>query len=163
MTPVRRTSRVLLPATLLCASLACGRADALVVPLAGWTPVSGNAQEWVDQAGACLLREERHGQAFPVFRSAEEARAFAGRLQNTLARQGSAQKVSEVVAQPVDRAGVWSVLAAYSFEAAGVKYRVSQLYLSDKGVLRTVTGSSAQHEASECVNSMRDFIRYLAN
>lgn len=160
---MRRALRALWPAVLLCAPLLSGSAGALVVPLSGWTPVGGNAQAWVDPAGACLLREERHGQAFPVFRSAEEARAFAGRLQTTLARQGSIQKVSEIVAQPVDRAGVWSVLAAYSFEAAGVTYRVSQLYLSDKGVLRTVTGSSAQHEASECVNSMRDFLRYLAN
>ncbi|WP_242402892.1 hypothetical protein [Deinococcus deserti] len=150
----------LVPAALLGVS---GMAGALVVPLSGWTPVNGNAQEWIDPAGACVLREERHGQAFPAFRSIAEARTFAGKLQNTLIRRGSEQRLTEVVAQPVDRAGVWSVLAAYSFEAAGVKYRVSQLYLSDKGILRTITGSSAEHEASACVNSMRDFIRYLAN
>ncbi|GGK15688.1 hypothetical protein GCM10008955_06380 [Deinococcus malanensis] len=158
--PVSRTLTALVSAALLCIS---GVAGALVVPLNGWTPVNGNAQEWIDPAGACVLREERHGQAFPVFRSVAEARTFAEKLQTTLIRQGSAQRLSEVVAQPVDRAGVWSVLAAYSFESAGVKYRVSQLYLSDKGILRTVTGSSAQHEASSCVNSMRDFIRYMAN
>lgn len=158
--PVRRALTALVPVALLSVS---GVAGALIVPLRGWTPINGNAQEWIDPAGACLLREERHGQAFPSFRSATEARAFAGKLQASLIRQGSAQKLSEVVAQPVDRAGIWSVLAAYSFESAGVKYRVSQLYLSDRGILRTVTGSSAQHEASDCVNSMRDFIRYLAN
>ncbi|EYB68815.1 hypothetical protein DEIPH_ctg017orf0188 [Deinococcus phoenicis] len=134
-------------------------AQALVVPLSGWTPVNGNANVWTDAAGACLLREERHGQAFPSFRTRDEAHTFALRLQKTLGRS----RVSEIVTQPVERAGAWTVLAAYTHEAGGVAYRISQLYISDAGLLRTVTGSSAQHEASACVNEMRDFIRYLAN
>ena len=81
------------------------------------------------------------------------------RLQRTL---GGQKTVSEVVTQPVERGGTWGVLAAYTHEANGVAYRISQLYLSDAGLLRTVTGSSAQHEANPCVNEMREFLRHGA-
>ncbi|WP_156103424.1 hypothetical protein [Deinococcus sp. YIM 77859] len=146
----------------LCCALAGGllapAAQGLVVPLQGWTPVNGNANVWTDPAGACVLREERHGQAFPTFRTQDEARRFALRLQSSLAQS----RLREVVTQPVDRAGTWAVLAAYTHEDKGVAYRISELYLSDAGLLRTVTGSSAQHEASACVNEMRTFLRYQA-
>lgn len=154
--PVAR--HTLLHLALLGALLACP-ARALIVPLTGWTPVNGNADIWTDPAGACLLREERHGQALPAFETQDKALAFAGRLQTSLGKGA----VRGVVTQPVERAGGWAVLAAYTFEDGGVAYRVSQLYLSDSGLLRTVTGSSAEHEASECVNAMREFLRYLAN
>lgn len=159
---MRAPSRLLRPsltAALLAAAPLASPAQALVVPMGGWTPVAGNANVWTDVAGACLLREERHGQAFPTFRTLDEARTFALRLQKTL----GGGTVSEVVTQPVERAGSWGVLAAYTHQEGGVSYRISQLYLSDAGILRTVTGSSAQHEASPCVNEMREFIRYLAN
>ncbi|GAA5440986.1 hypothetical protein Dcae01_02515 [Deinococcus caeni] len=149
------------PAALLILSvltLCLGRAPALIVPMTGWTPQNGDANYWADARGECALREERHGQAFPTFTSPDDARSFALKLQSTLGRS-----VSNVVTQPVDRAGQWGVLAAYDYQQGGVKYRVSQLFLSDSGVLRTVTGSSAAQGAPACANDMRDFIRYLAN
>lgn len=158
MRPSPRLLRSSLAAAALAALLAAP-ARALIVPLEGWTPVNGNADVWKDGAGACLLREERYEQALPTFRTQEAARTFALRLQKSLGRGG----VREVVTQPVERLGGWAVLAAYVHEADGVTYRISQLYLSDDGSLRTVTGSSAQHEASACVNAMRDFLRYQAN
>lgn len=150
----------LLPAASALAVALAASAHALVLPLSGWTPVNGDANVWTDPAGACLLREERHAQAFPAFAGQPEALAFALRLQKSL---GKGQQVRDIVTQPVDRAGAWTVLASYIHEVDGVSYRISQLYLSDAGRLRTVTGSSAEHEASACVNEMRDFIRYLAN
>lgn len=148
------------PAAYLVAALAAllSPAQALIVPLTGWTPVNGDANFWTDASGACLMREERSGQAFPTFTSAEDARAFALKLQGSLGRS-----VRSVVTQPVDRAGAWGVLAAYDYHEAGTTYRISQLYLSDRGVLRTVTGSAAAKHAGACVNEMRDFIRFLAN
>lgn len=140
-------------------ALSASPALALVVPMKGWTPVNGNANVWADTSGACLIREERHGQALPSFRTQAAARTFAVRLQRTL---GGQKTVSEVVTQPVERGGTWGVLAAYTHEANGVAYRISQLYLSDAGLLRTVTGSSAQHEANPCVNEMREFLRHGA-
>ncbi|PTA69738.1 hypothetical protein [Deinococcus arcticus] len=148
--------RLLLPAAL--AALSLSSAHALIVPMPGWTPVGGDANYWTDASGSCLMREERHGQAFPSFATPDEARTFALKLQESLGRS-----VRNVVTQPVDRAGRWSVLAAYDFKEGGTSYRVSQLFLSDSGLLRTVTGSSAAEGAGACVNEMRDFIRYLAN
>lgn len=133
-------------------------AGALIVPMTGWVPVNGDANVWMDASGACLMREERHGQAFPSFGTPQAARSFALKLQASLDK-----RMAAVVTQPVDRAGEWGVLAAYDYTEGGATYRVSQLYLSDSGLLRTITGSSALNESGECVNSMRDFIRYLAN
>ncbi|MFC3835491.1 MULTISPECIES: hypothetical protein [Deinococcus] len=135
-----------------------GSAHALIVPMPGWVPVNGDANIWTDSTGKCVMREERYGQAFPTFRSPEDARTFALKLQTSLDA-----RVDAVVTQPVDRAGNWGVLAAYDYVQAGATYRVSQLYLSDRGILRTITGSSATTGADACVNAMRDFIRYLAN
>lgn len=133
-----------------------GTTSALAVPMPGWVPVNGDANLWTDSTGACLMREDRSGQAFPTFTSPDDARAFAMKLQVSLDR-----RLDSVVTQPVDRAGTWGVLAAYNYQEGGETYRVSQLYLSDRGILRTITGSAAG--AGPCVNAMRDFIRYLAN
>ncbi len=133
-------------------------ASALIVPMNGWAPVEGDASVWTDTSGACLLREERTGQAFPVLASQPEALAFAVKLRTQLSKT-----MGPVVIQPVDRAGFWAVLAAYDYKQGGETYKVSQLYLNDAGLLRTVTGSSAEGEKGECVNAMREFIRYLAN
>jgi len=151
----RRTvlSLVLVP------GLLAGPARALIVPMTGWAPVDGDARLWADSAGACALREERHGQAFPTFGTQGEARAFALRLHRSLSKS----KVGDLVTQPVERGEGWGVLAVYSQQANGVTYDLRQLYLSDAGLLRTVTGSSARHEASPCVNEMREFLRYRAN
>ncbi|WP_084049489.1 hypothetical protein [Deinococcus hopiensis] len=135
-------------------------AGALIVPMGGWTPVNGDANLWTDSLGACVLREERHGQAFPLLKTEAEALTFARRLQTSLSRSLKKSGVGDLVTQPVFRNDTWGVLAAYSQEANGVTYEISQLYLSDSGLLRTVTGSSAQREASPCVNEMREFLRY---
>ncbi|MEW6420450.1 MAG: hypothetical protein AB1511_01815 [Deinococcota bacterium] len=156
-----RLLRLSLATLALPAALLAPAAQALVVPLNGWTPVNGNVNVWIDPAGACLLREERLDQAFPALNTENEARKFALRLQASLAKS----KVQDIVTQPVERAGTWAVLAAYTHEDkdSGILYRISQLYLSEAGHLRTITGSSALHEGSPCVNDMRDFIRYLAD
>ena len=157
------TSRAVLALVLLSSPAVSAPAAALTVPLAGWAAVNGDTRQWSDQTGACLLREESHGQAFPVFTRPEDAYAFATRLQKSLTSQGKAQNVRNVVTQPVERSGMWGVLAAYNFQAGNVEYQVSQLYLSDRGLLRTVTGSSALGDYRECVNTMREFIRNSVN
>lgn len=144
--------------TLLALSLLGSHASALIVPMNGWVPVEGDARVWTDTSGACLLREERTGQAFPILASQPEALAFATKLRKQLSKT-----MGTVVIQPVDRAGFWAVLAAYDYKQGGETYKVSQLYLNDAGLLRTVTGSSAEGEKGACVNAMREFIRYLAD
>lgn len=144
--------------SLLTLGLLGAPASALIVPMSGWVPVNGDTNVWTDAGGACLLREERSGQAFPALASQTEALAFAARLRAQLSKS-----VAPVVIQPVDRAGTWGVLAAYDYKKDGATYKVSQLYVNDAGKLRTVTGSSAESEKGECVNAMREFIRYLTD
>ena len=157
--------RALLCATALSAAAFCGApALALTVPLNGWTATDSSGTTWADSAGACLLREEQLTQPYPTFDTADAARAFALKVQSALLAQSEGgQKLQSVVTQPVDRAGKWTVMAAYLFTQQQVQYRATQIYLSDGGRLRTVTGSSADKEASVCVSQMREFLRYLAD
>ena len=161
-------SSVTLPRTLrtlvVAAALSLLPARALTVPLTGWKATDPSQNTWADAAGACLLREENLTQSYPTFDTAEAARTFALRVQTALQGQTEGgQKLQSVVTQPVDRAGKWTVMAAYVFTDKDVQYRATQLYLSDAGKLRTVTGSSADGEASGCVSQMREFLRYLAD
>ena len=134
-------------------------AQALTLPMNGWSATDASQKTWTDTNAACLVKEEALTQPDPGFTTLEAARAFSARLENTL----RAQKLEGVIAQPVERAGRFTVLAAYLYSELGVQYHVTQLYLSDGGKLRTVTGSNANGEASECVVQMREFLRYLAN
>ena len=137
---------------------------ALTVPLTGWIATDDTGATWADAAGACLLREEKLTQPYPGFGTADAARSFALRVQTALLGQTeNGQKLQSVVTQPVDRAGRWTVLAAYVFTQQQVQYHAIQIYLSDGGKLRTVTGSSVSGEASTCVNQMREFLRFLAD
>ncbi|ADV68324.1 hypothetical protein [Deinococcus maricopensis] len=144
--------------SLLLAALLGTPAHALLVPYAGWTS-SADGKTWLAPNEACVLQESQLTQAFPLFTNVTDAQAFAVKLQNSLSAQGMAH----VTAQPIDRAGTWGVLAAYEHKSSGSEYRIMQLYLSNSGKLRTITGSTAALEASDCVGRMNDFVRYLAN
>ena len=151
-------------AALFAAVFTVAPAWALTVPLTGWTSTDDTRATWADAAGVCLLREEKLTQPYPGFSTADAARSFALRVQTALLGQSeNGQKLQSVVTQPVDRAGRWTVLAAYVFTQQQVQYHATQIYLSDGGKLRTVTGSSANGEASACVNQMREFLRFLAD
>ena len=145
-------------------ALTLGGAQALTVPMTGWSAKDSSHSTWADSAGACVLKEESLPQPYPSFSTAEAARAFALKVQGALLGQNEGgQKLQAVITQPVDRAGKWTVMASYLFTSQEVQYRATQLYLSDQGKLRTVTGSSADGEASRCVGQMREFLRYLAD
>jgi hypothetical protein len=142
----------------------CSSAAGLSVPMTGWAATDPSQKTWADPNGVCLLHEEQLTQAYPSFGTADAARTFALKVQKSLMEQTeNGQKLQAVVTQPVDRAGKWTVMAAYLFTQNEVQYRATQLYLSNAGKLRTVTGSSADGEASPCVNQMHEFLRYLAD
>jgi len=144
-------------AVLACLPLLLSSAVAVSVPFTGWT----TQDEWTAgaQTGVCLVREELHQQDFPALATQEEALKFAQRLQQAL----MARKLAGVVTQPVERPGQWGVLAAYVYTQGGERYKVTQLYLSNAGKLRTFTGSARDGERDQCVNDMLSFVRYLAN
>lgn len=134
-------------------------ASALVVPLQGWMPISGDASQWQDSAGSCLIREDKYGQAFPLLADQKAALAVSNKLRASLTKQG----FTEVATQPVQRQGGWGVLASYGYQEGGVNYRVAQLFVSQSGILRTVSGSSAVNNTGACAAMMREFIRYQVN
>lgn len=130
---------------------------ALNVPFAGWAP-SVDPAVWLNAGGQCALREEQHDQAFAPLTDQAAASALAARLQGSLV----AQKFTEVSVQPVQRGGAYGLLASYLYTAAGTSYRVTQLYLSDAGKLRTLTGSVAASEQNKCAADIQNYLRYLA-
>ncbi|WP_407539827.1 hypothetical protein Q0M94_00035 [Deinococcus radiomollis] len=158
--PIRTRSGTLALAALLMTGSGLG----LSVPMTGWAATDSSGATWADSAGACVLHEEKLTQPYPTFDTADAARTFAIKVQSALLGQTEGgQKLSSVVTQPVDRAGKWTVMAAYLFTQQDVQYRATQLYISDGGKLRTITGSNADGEASACVGQMREFLRFLAD
>lgn len=154
-------ARAPLTSAALALALACftAPASALVIPIDGWVPIRGNADLWQDALGSCLIKEEKYGQAFPQLASQDKAQALAAKLRAGLIHA----KLQDVTTQAIERGNSWGVLASYAYEEGGITYRVSQLYLSNSGLLRTVSGSSAMNNTSECAAQMREFIRYQAN
>lgn len=145
---------------LLALSCFASPAAALVVPLSGWVPIGGNADHWQDAQGSCLLKEEKYGQAFPELKTNQAALALANRLRTALQAKG----LTEVITQPLQRQdNTWAILASYGYQEGGVTYRISQLYLSQSGLLKTLSGSSAVNNTSTCAVAMRDFIRAQVN
>ena len=124
-----------------------------ITPPAGW--VAAGSGLWRDSQGACVIREQSFEQDFPVMLQQQDALSIGNKLQAALAKQG----MSDIVIQPVSQASDWSVLMAYTYTVDDVRYNVAQLYLSQGGKLHTLTGSSAQGEASSCVNVMRNFLK----
>lgn len=131
---------------------------ALKVPFAGWAPSSDPAV-WQSAGGQCVLREQLHDQAFAPLPDQAAANTLAARLQQSLL----AQKFSEVSVQTVQRGGAYGLLASYLLSSAGGSYRVTQLYLSDAGKLRTLTGSVAEGEQNKCAADIQNYLRYLAD
>ncbi|ULH15462.1 hypothetical protein MF271_16320 [Deinococcus sp. KNUC1210] len=139
--------------------LATSSALALTVPMADWTSEGGDSSTWTDSAEACVLHEETLPQNFPALTDSAAATRLAVKMQQALL----GQKLQDVVTQPLNRGGTYAVLAAYGFAQSGVQYRAVQLFLSDGGRLRTVTGSYSEGEASPCVLELHDFLRNTAN
>ena len=108
----------------------------------GWAQVAPG--QWADPAGQCTYRAERRGQAFPVLRDHAAAVRLSGALREGLSRQG----VRDVQVRPVARGAVWGLFASYVYPSAQGEAQVAQLYLSQGGVLRTVTASTRAQTVS---------------
>lgn len=138
-------------------------ASALTVPLKGWTPIEGDTNQWQDASGQCWIKEKRYNLAFKKLYSQEDANKFGKNLRDALSKsKENGIKIKKVTSQIVKNKDSWLVLAAYSEIRGRETSRVWQLYLSDQGKLRTITGSTHQDEKGSCVNQMREFIRYQA-
>ncbi|WP_189643275.1 hypothetical protein [Deinococcus piscis] len=100
--------------------------------------------QWADPAQQCSYRVERRGQAFPVLRDHASAVRLAGALKDGLAAQG----VRDIQVRPAARGTVWGIFASYVYPSKQGDARVAQLYLSQGGLLRTVTASTRAQTVS---------------
>ena len=131
-----------------------------LTPPAGW--VAAGSGTWRDSSGACVLRVQQFSKPFAVLASQTQALTLGGKLQRALSQSGMNSVTFQPVGPPdsgLTPPGEWGVLAAYTYAQAGVSYQIAQLYFSQGGQLRTVTGSNSAGEASACVNTMRNFLK----
>lgn len=134
------TALFALPVLLLTAPAA---AQAQAISSQGSWPQVAPGQ-WADPARQCSYRVERRGQAFPVLRDPASAERLAGALKEGLAAQG----VRDIQVRPAARGAVWGLFASYVYPSKQGDARVAQLYLSQGGVLRTVTASTRAQTVS---------------
>lgn len=131
-------------------------ASAISVPLEGWTSITPTV--WVSKGSACLLRETQHTKPFEVLSTRLDADAFGRKLKSALEEQ----KMKEVATESTSRLNQWAVMATYIMNSEGRGYHVTQVYLSENGKLRTITGSSRVTSDDTCAFKMREFLRYGA-
>ncbi len=148
--------RPLLPLLLAAATLMGSASASFNVPFAGWTASGPDA--WQSAAGNCIIKEELHDQPFAALPDMPHATALAARLQQTL----TARKFTDVTAIPIERGGSFGLLATYLLDSAGNTYQITQLYLSNGGKLRTLTGSVQSSVTDKCAADITNYLRYLA-
>ena len=141
-------------ALIFCCSLGSASAD-FSVPFAGWT--ANGPDSWQSAGGHCVIKEELHDQPFAALPDLPHASALAARLQGSL----TARKFEQVVVDPIERGGSFGLLASYLLSSGG-SYRITQLYLSEGGRLRTLTGSALDDETDKCAADIQNYLRYLA-
>ncbi|GEM48092.1 hypothetical protein DC3_37270 [Deinococcus cellulosilyticus NBRC 106333 = KACC 11606] len=131
-------------------------ASAINIPLEGWTSITPTV--WVSTGSACLLRETQHTKPFEPLATRLDADAFGRKLKAALEEQ----KMKEVTTEATSRLNQWAVMATYTMNSEGRGYFVTQVYLSENGKLRTITGSSRITSDDTCTFKMREFLRYGA-
>ena len=131
--------RVFLPflAASLFAVPAQAQATAQTGPMpSAWQQVA--AGQWADATRQCTYRTEQRGQAFPNLTVRESATAMASRVRTELVQQG----MRGVQVRPVQRGQHWALFAEYTYPSTQGDVQVSQLYVSNGGLLRNVTAST---------------------
>ncbi|WP_188999140.1 hypothetical protein [Deinococcus roseus] len=131
-------------------------ASAINVPLEGWTSLTPTV--WVSEGSSCLLRETQHTKPFEPLATREDADAFGRKLKSALEQQ----KMKDVSTESTSRLNQWAVMAVYTMNSQGKGYYVTQVYLSEGGKLRTITGSARITSDDTCAFKMREFLRYGA-
>lgn len=138
------------------AGIVLSTASAINIPLEGWTSITPTL--WTSAGSACVLRETQHTKPFVPLASRVEADAFGKKLKAALEQQ----KMKEVNTESNSRLNQWAVMATYTMISEGRGYYVTQVYLSENGKLRTITGSSRVTSNDTCAFKMREFLRYGA-
>ncbi|MBB6099044.1 hypothetical protein HNR42_002480 [Deinobacterium chartae] len=134
--------------------------SALAQPIPGWSASAkiGSTQTFTAPGGACAIRDSLSLRSFRPFSNQNDAESFAKTLQTGLLAQG----FRNVVTQAVSRPDQWGVLASYTYVQKGQPYSISQVYLSQAGRLRTLTGSTRQGERDGCAPKMQEFLKFAA-
>lgn len=117
------------------AALLCLTALAAPTQAQAWPQVAPG--QWADPTRACTYRTEQRGQAFPLM-GHQDAVKLSGEVRQSLIRQG----MREVSVRPAARGQHWGLLASYVYPSTEGEAQVAQLYLSQRGLLRTVTAST---------------------
>ncbi len=121
--------------------------------LEGWTQASDGT--WHSARDLCVMGEDRSSKDYAPLTTLEDAQKAALGVQKNLEKQ----KLTGVQLEIVPRPDQFTLLAHFDYVAQGRPHRARQLYLSDGGKLRTLTGSSELPQDDACVFEMERFLK----
>jgi len=121
--------------------------------LENWTQASDGT--WHSARDLCVMGEDRSSKDYAPLITLEDARTAALGVQKNLEKQ----KLSQVQLEIVPRPDQFALLAHFDYVAQGRPHRARQLYLSDEGKLKTLTGSSELPQDDACVFEMERFLK----
>ena len=121
--------------------------------LKGWTQASDGT--WHSARDLCVMGEDRSSKDYAPLTTLEDARTAALTVRKNLEKQ----KLTGVQLEIVPRPDQFALLAHYDYLAQGRPHRARQLYLSNEGKLKTLTGSSELPQDDACVFEMERFLK----
>jgi hypothetical protein len=121
--------------------------------LEGW--IEANDGTFHSPLDLCILKEDRSSKAFAALLTLEDALKAAQNIQRNL----EAQKLGGVQLEVIPRPDQFALLVRYDYQAEGRPHRARQLYLSQDGKLKTLTGSSEVPQPDSCVLEMERFLK----
>jgi|GEM_PF-2391682 len=121
--------------------------------LEGWTQAKdGN---WHSSKDLCVMGQDRSSVDYAPLITLEEAQKAALNVQKNLEKQ----KLTGVQLEIVPRPDQFALFVHFDYQAQGRPHRARQLYLSNEGKLKTLTGSSELPQDDACVFEMERFLK----
>ena len=121
--------------------------------LEGW--IEANDGTFHSSLDLCVIKENRSSKVFKPLLTLEQAQKVALDVQKNL----EAQKLSYVQLEISPRPDQFALLVRFDYQAENRPHRARQLYLSQEGKLKTLTGSSEVQQNNSCVLEMERFLK----
>ncbi len=124
-----------------------------LVQLEGWNKAQDGT--WHSRADLCVMGQDRSSKDYAPLITLEDAKRAAMGVQKNLEKQNLTHVQLEIVPRPDQ----FALFAHFDYQAEDRPHRARQLYLSDGGKLKTLTGSSELPQDDACVFEMERFLK----
>jgi len=121
--------------------------------LENWIQASDGT--WHSARDLCVMGQDRSSKDYAPLTTLEDAHKAALGVQKNLEKQ----ELTDVQLEIVPRPDQFALFVHFDYVAQGRPHRARQLYLSDGGKLKTLTGSSELPQDDACVFEMERFLK----